>query len=350
MESCVAGSMAAPGVSVVVPAFNSTKTLPHTIRSILMQTYSDFELIVVDDGSTDAFSEVMGPFAAQDDRVRIVHQANSGLAAARNRGLGEARGQFVGFVDADDLWHPDYLTALVAALEAAPDAPFGYAYSYRIDAHNNIIPTKSWSHIPRHDFLGLLEVNSVGNGSASLFRAQAIRAVGGFDMSLGENQIQGAEDWKLCLTLAAVADPVLVPRQLVCYRLLETSMSQANPARQLAAVMGVLADIRANFPSLPEKHFLQARTMMNGWLLSAFVRKREWPVIRRMLTQSYIANPLWFRSRDLRAIHSQKILSIIQGCLPRKPLYDLLENGERPFGYMCQLDQKRRTGGLVPCV
>ncbi len=321
-------------VSVVIPAYNSANMIADTLLSVLAQRFENFELIIVNDGSSDDLLGVVAPLAAADGRIRVVSQQNSGLAAARNRGLAEARGAFVAFLDADDLWHPDFLGELEAALEAAPDAPFAYAYSHRIDSENRLIPTRTWKTPPRHDFAGLLHVNSVGNGSAALFRIDAVRAVGGFDTSLRARGAQGAEDWKLCLVLAARSTPVLVPRPLVCYRLLHGSMSQANPARQLRAVRTVMADIRAAFPDLAPRHFRYARTMMNGWLFSAFLHQRAWRTMLRLLVESYVLHPLWFLSRDLRAVHWQKIGSLLGDLSGRVPLSLLEENGGRPFAFL----------------
>ena len=323
-----------PTVTVVVPAYNAAVTISDTLLSATMQSYSDFELVIVDDGSTDDLSAILVPFMMRDGRIKLVTQSNAGLANARNRGLAEARGEFVAFLDADDLWHPDFLKELVAALRNSPDAPFAFAYSRRIDAFNRMIPTSVWASEPRHDFIGLIEVNSVGNGSAAVFRTRAVRTKGGFDTSLRAREAQGAEDWKLCLLLAAGNAPVLVARQLVCYRLIQGSMSQANPARQLRAVRTVVADIRAAFPETANRHFRNARTMMNGWLFSAFMHKRDWRMMLNLLAESYVLNPLWFLSRDLRAVHRQKFSSLLADFTERVPLSELQEHGRRPFSYL----------------
>ena len=95
-------------VSVVIPAYNYARYLPEAIRSVLAQTHSDLECIVVDDGSTDNTREVVS--AIEDPRVRYVHQANAGLSSARNTGIREAEHPFVGFLDADDRWLPQFVT------------------------------------------------------------------------------------------------------------------------------------------------------------------------------------------------------------------------------------------------
>jgi glycosyltransferase involved in cell wall biosynthesis len=108
----------APLVSCIVAVFNGERYLEEALRSILDQTYRPLEVIVVDDGSTDGTADVVARFGP---RIRAVHQPNAGPAAARNRGLADARGDWVAFLDADDLWHPEKLTRQAARLRARPE-------------------------------------------------------------------------------------------------------------------------------------------------------------------------------------------------------------------------------------
>ena len=321
-------------VSVVVPSYNAAWSINDTLLSVFAQTFGDFDVVVVNDGSTDNLMDILSSWAKREKRLRVISQTNKGLAAARNRGLSEVRTPFVAFLDSDDIWHPDFLACLLPSLQREAMAPFAYAHSLRIDADNRIIPSPRWAHAPRHDFEGLLTVNSVGNGSAALFRTAVIREFGGFDTTLRARDAQGAEDWKLCLQLAARHAPVLVDRYLVCYRLMEESMSQKRPARQLHAILTVMEDIREEFPDAGAGAFRNARTMMNGWLLPAFMRKRDFKTILRLLIQSYVMNPLWFASRDLRAVHLQKIASLLSDRRPRAPLSEFVENGRHPFAFI----------------
>ncbi|MCF1707515.1 glycosyltransferase family 2 protein [Tabrizicola sp. J26] len=326
--------MANPEISIAVPTYNSAWSIGDTIRSVLAQQFADFELIIVDDGSTDDLENSLRAFEGEP-RLRLVRQANAGLAGARNRGLAEARATLVAFLDADDIWHPAFLKRTRDALLANKAAPFAYAYSFRIDRQNRLLSTPGWTTPPRHDFEGLLAVNSVGNGSASLFRRTALESVGGFDSSLRDRGAQGAEDWKLCLQLAAVAPPVLVPEPLVGYRLLPESMSQSDPVRQLRAVRTVLADIRKTGPTASEGAFRDARTTLNGWLLPAVLRKGEVKLAARLLTESYLLNPLWFRSRELRSLHWQKLKAALHSGNGPVALADLTEpDGGQPYSFL----------------
>lgn len=328
--------MSTPEISIAIPTYNSAWSVGDTIRSVLAQDFTDFELIVVDDGSTDDLDATLRAFQGES-RLRLVRQANAGLAGARNRGLAEARAPLVAFLDADDIWHPAFLQRTRAALLEDRAAPFAYAYSFRIDRQNRLLSMPGWTAPPRHDFEGLLAVNSVGNGSASLFRRAAVEKAGGFDPGLRARGAQGAEDWKLCLQLAAVEQPALVPEPLVGYRLLPESMSQSDPVRQLRAVRAVLADIAQIRPSTPNWVFRDARTTLIGWLLPAMLRKGEVVLAARLLTESYLLNPVWFRSRDLRSLHWQKFTTALRRTGPPIALTDLTDpDGRRPYSFLAR--------------
>lgn len=107
-----------PRISVVIPAYNASKTIAETLDAILAQSWPAVDVVVVDDGSKDDTRGALQPYA---DRARLIFQSNSGVSAARNRGVAEAAGDWVAFCDADDLWHADKLTVLAAVLQAAPD-------------------------------------------------------------------------------------------------------------------------------------------------------------------------------------------------------------------------------------
>src|SRR5579864_8402353 len=121
-------------VSVIIPAYNAERFLRYTLASAQAQTYEHVEIIVVDDGSTDSTVDIALAAAAADKRVRVLRQENLGVAAARNRALGESRGDFIAPLDADDVWHPQNLALQVAALKVARSTTaVSYAWSVVID-------------------------------------------------------------------------------------------------------------------------------------------------------------------------------------------------------------------------
>jgi glycosyltransferase involved in cell wall biosynthesis len=113
--------MKLPLISCIVPVFNGERYLGEALESILKQSYQSLEIIVVDDGSTDGTAAVMGHYAGQ---VRLLRQANAGTAAARNLGLNAANGEFIAFLDADDLWHPEKLERQTARFQTRPELDY----------------------------------------------------------------------------------------------------------------------------------------------------------------------------------------------------------------------------------
>ncbi len=108
-----------PAVSVVIPLYNKEKWVGRAVKSVLSQTFWDFELIIIDDGSTDKSLERVKEF--QDDRIRIITQKNRGVSAARNRGVSEAKGRYIAFIDADDIWRERHLEITIKAFGLYPD-------------------------------------------------------------------------------------------------------------------------------------------------------------------------------------------------------------------------------------
>lgn len=124
-----------PAVSVIIPAYNAEKFLGETVRSVLSQTFSDFEIIICDDGSTDKTAEVAKSFG--DERVKYIHQKNAGVSVARNNGAANSTGRYLAFLDADDLFDPDNLQKKAAFLESNPDVALVFADCDVIDGEGN---------------------------------------------------------------------------------------------------------------------------------------------------------------------------------------------------------------------
>jgi glycosyltransferase involved in cell wall biosynthesis len=198
------------------------------IRSVLAQTRDDFELIVVDDGSSDATPAVARSFAS-DPRLVVVRQENKGLAAARNSGVARARGRYVAFLDHDDLWMPTYLEEHARALDADPQAGIAYSDLWWLDGptgrvHRRTaleVATAAPARIAGEEFVRKLMSGSFF-ASCSMVRVEALSRAGGFDASLS-----AVEDWDLWIRIAALGyAAVRIPDPLVIYRDVPGSMSK----------------------------------------------------------------------------------------------------------------------------
>ena len=205
-------------LSVVIPAYNAATTVRSAVRSTLNQTVPALEVIVVDDGSTDGTGDVVS--AIDDPRVRLVSQSNGGPAAARNAGIAVARGEWIAFLDSDDLWLPRYVEAATAALTAAPNPGFAYTDAYVFDSGRGQVKRGSASDAldppppDRASFLAaLLRRNFVFTSAA--VPAAVLSAVGGYDESLTLS-----EEYDLWLRiLVAGFDAVWLGGPLAIYRM-----------------------------------------------------------------------------------------------------------------------------------
>lgn len=212
--------MGAPRFSAVIPAYNAEDTLADSIRSVLSQTAEDLELLIVDDGSSDDTNGVARSFEP-DPRVTVTQQTNSGLAASRNVGIARARGEFVAFLDSDDLWMPRFLEATGAALDAAPDAGFAYTDGWTLNHHTRQIrrttvmfhqrpPVPPPSTAPAF-LLELVERNFVL--AEATVRMSAIAEVGPFNAAL-----PAVEDYDLWLRMALAGYRGVCPDELLLIR------------------------------------------------------------------------------------------------------------------------------------
>ena len=217
-------------ISVVVPAYNVERTILETIESVQQQTFSDFEIIVIDDGSTDQTSEIVK--SLEDERIKIFSYPNGGLPVARNRGISHATGKFIAFIDADDLWTSDKLELQLAALQQHPEA--GVAYSWTsdfVDEQKENLYSYEPMFFEGNVLPNLLVKNFLVSGSNPLIRREAIESVGEFDPML-----KSCEDWDFYLRLAAKWNFVVVPKWQILYRRSSTSMSSKVEIMETAAL------------------------------------------------------------------------------------------------------------------
>jgi glycosyltransferase involved in cell wall biosynthesis len=180
-------------VTVVIPCYNQARFLGEAIESALSQTYKNFEVVVVDDGSDDHTSEV----AARYGRVRLVRQENKGLSAARNRGFAEGRGEYVVFLDADDRLLPDALEVGVGKLETHPNCAFVSGHCTLIAVDGSALQTPHQFHIRKAHYRALLRGNYIWNPASVIYRSTVLNSIGGFDPS-----VSPSADYDLYLRIA----------------------------------------------------------------------------------------------------------------------------------------------------
>lgn len=200
-----------PKVTVIIATYNAIAYLPSTVDSVIQQTFTDFEVLIVDDGSTDETVEWVSKLV--DPRVRLISQANQGVAVARNQGIMGAQGEYVAFLDADDLWEPTKLEKQVKCLEENPQVGLVNTSIVNIDEQGKPLGAVNASDIEGNVLKYIVEENLILCGSAPMVRRSCLEAVQGFDQKL-----MSAEDWDLWIRLAARYDFAVVREPLVLYR------------------------------------------------------------------------------------------------------------------------------------
>lgn len=246
-------------VSVIVPVYKAEKYISDTIQSLLAQTYENFEVIIVDDGSPDKSIEICRQFT--DSRIKIVQQSNRGLAGARNTGIRQAQGDYLSFLDADDLWTPDKLEKHVKHLNSSPSVGVSFSYSAFIDElGQNIglyqIPRKIKEITPPY----ILCRNPIGNGSAGVFRRDVFEKIRFQDNLHGkvedfyfDEHFRQAEDVECWLRIAIQTNWKIegVPEVLTLYRITSGGLS-ASALKQYNALEKLLEKVQVNYPDLYE--------------------------------------------------------------------------------------------------
>lgn len=201
-----------PKISVVVPAYNAMTYLPETLENVLQQTWQDFEVIVVNDGSSDETPQWVAQLT--DPRVKLISQENQGLSGARNTGITHAQGEYVAFLDADDLWEPSKLQKQLQVVEKNPNIGLVYTWVVLIDSQGRKTGRTFQDQAQGQVWTTLIQENIVRCGSVALVRRECFETCGLFDKNLRSF----VEDWDMWLRIASKYQFAVVPEGLVYYR------------------------------------------------------------------------------------------------------------------------------------
>ena len=218
-----------PAISVVMPVYNAALYLRQALDSVLAQTFTDFEVVVIDDGSTDDSSAMLDDYARRDARVNVFHRENRGITATRNELITRCRGEFMAVFDSDDVCLPVRFERQLAHLRANPDVTCLGAAWELIDDHGRRL-TKITPPLADADVQAVaLKGHSPMCHSATIMRLDAVRRVGGYDPGL-----QQAEDLDLYLRLGELGRIENLPEILLQYRVHPASVSERKCVEQRA--------------------------------------------------------------------------------------------------------------------
>lgn len=273
MSSRVPQPASSPKVSVVVPTFNVARYVGRCLASVRAQTLSDWECIVVDDGSTDGTPERIRQ--AADPRIRLIAQSNKGVSTARNAGLADATGTYLLFLDGDDLLHPEALSRLSAHLDAYPDAVAAYGTVWAIFEDGSSYPQKGLRRRERSFASGdllerMIRENFLSIGTTAV-RTRTARELGGFNADL-----RLSEDWEFWCRLAARGDFRFVGAQPEISYL---RMRSASSSRMLSLHW--------------ENHLPSIQAVLSNPALASRFGQPEW----RRLARQVLASHLWEAGR-----------------------------------------------------
>lgn len=290
-----------PLVSVVLPIYNGANFIKESLNSVLAQTFHNYEVICVDDGSTDDSLAILDEYR---QHVTILRQTNAGQSKARNAAVRHASGVYVAFIDQDDRWYPWKLKQQVLAMERNPETVLVHCNSDRMDAEGRVV--QRGTTLEEHSRamaspLGRLLGEGLILPSAMLVRRDAFERVGGFD-----HELRGYEDFDLCARLKQEGRFVFLDESGMCYRLHSGGFSGAggraiirSRERFLNKMLTLYADDRAKHRIL---HMLLAECY-SDWGMDE-MRSGNVSEARVMMRRSLKFNPTKFRtySRLLRSV------------------------------------------------
>jgi len=305
-------------VSVIIPAYNAASTIDATLASVRAQAHSDLEIIVIDDGSTDGTVDRVSAHAEVDARVRLLQQANGGVAVARNRGVAEAKAEFVAPVDADDLWHPQKIARQLELIRHRPEVGLVCTAYWVLDADGRVT-MRCGGSLPRtNQFPDLCRRNFIGNGSSALMRRSMVQECGGYDETLRLRNGQGCEDLKLYLCISERQRIEFIRSPLTGYRQLSGNMS--SDAEQMLRSFDLVADeFCARRPELRSR-FNAHRTYMIVWLVHRMMLSTRWRSVAT-LSRQLVARPSWALPVAIASAATRRIARNLERTRSRPPLF-----------------------------
>ena len=234
----------APKISVCMATWNREKYLHQTIESILNQTFTEFEFIIINDGSTDNSKSILKTFAALDDRIVLIHQENAGCYPSRNRALSLAKSKYTAVVDSDDPCRKDRLEKQYNFLESNPDHVCVGSFVRVMDAQGNLFQIREYQ--TTHEQINQSLLNADGMSHPCLmFRTDVVRSFGGYNQSA-----PCGADYHLALMLSEHGKVANLPHPLTYWRIHNDSISSAkqNKQKQMSYHYCKLAHARRNLP------------------------------------------------------------------------------------------------------
>lgn len=263
-----------PLVSVVIPAYNAASDLPETIESVLRQSFTDFELLIINDGSIDATQEVVQAYAQKDSRIRLISQVNQGVAIARNHGIQESMGAYIAFLDSDDLWTSGKLAAHVDHLNAVPQVGLSFARIEFMQADGRLTGQHSNLRLKQIQPQHLYKDNLVCTPSNAVIRREVLEQVGGFTQGLS-----GMADAELFLRICCHGWQVEGLNQILVYYRTSTTGMSAHLQKMEAEWYQFSHQVNQYAPDLVDQYFNAAKAVFLRYLARRSLRLNLQPMV-----------------------------------------------------------------------
>lgn len=229
--------MRKPSVTVFMPVFNGDRHLRESVESVLAQTWSDFELLIIDDGSTDASAGLLDAYAGRDSRISILrHDSNRGLVATRNEGLEAARAEFIAFLDCDDVARPERLARQVAFLRQHPDVGLTGSWVEFIDDRGAATGRRWKSRLTAQEYAPALLFGNCFATSSIMGRTAVLRPLG------FRQEFPVCEDYDCWVRFTRVARPAMIHKVLVSYRVTDANTSARSGLLMETMVQRIVAE------------------------------------------------------------------------------------------------------------
>jgi glycosyltransferase involved in cell wall biosynthesis len=273
-----------PAVSVIVPTYNSAHFLTEALDSILDQTWDDFEIIVIDDGSTDETGDVVGSYG---DQVRYFYKPNGGPSSARNMGIERARGGYVAFLDSDDLWDPDKLRIQIDFMQKHPDLGLVCTDSVRMGSRERRQRKLRGDHIG--NLFSTLYSNSFVRTSTVLMTRGCFGEIGCFD-----EQYRSAEDYDVWLRVARKYPIAYLDQPLATYRKHEHNVSRDKLTLRQNAARVLEAHYDPN--EISSRAYRTRMSDLHLYFGRAYLRVGDLGMARKSFYRSLTLTPFRFRS------------------------------------------------------
>lgn len=255
-------------VSIVIPAYNAAKFLPEVIQSVLNQSYQNWELLVIDDGSTDNTAELVNEYSEQDSRVHLISKENGGVSVARNLGAQLAKGELIAFLDSDDLWLEDKISAHVSYMTSHPQVGVSFGRVELIETDGKTTNKLTDNIVDTLQPQDLFYSNPTVTTSNLVIRKSVFQMLNGFDESMQYN-----EDIDLLFRLAIQDSWEIksIDQVLVQYRLHSSGLSSTLMKMEEGWVI-LMNKARQKAPQLVDKHYNAAKAAQLQYLARQTLR------------------------------------------------------------------------------